>query len=211
MMQDAPSYPKKYWWLVVLVLPIVLGLIALLPRFLDKKAEPGAPSVKQDGIGNISQGGSGNVNIANSDLSSKMYVTNVSIIASEYAKYQGQALNDEELKRQIDRAVSEAVSGRHGESIRLFEELSRKVPLPAIYNNLGVEYAKAGRPEAAQKAFNEAIQKDPTNQEARKNLDLLTGRKRDDKPRSTSAAVKTEASALPAIVIEPLDGSPDAF
>lgn len=211
MAQDAPGYPKKYWWLVVVVLPIVLGLITLLPRFLEKKAEPGAPSVKQDGIGNVAQGGSGNVNIANSDLSSKMYVTNVSIIAGEYAKYQGQALNDEELKRQIDRAVSEAVSGKHGESIRLFEELSRKVPLPAIYNNLGVEYAKAGRLDAAQTAFNEAIQKDPANQEARKNLDLLTGRKRDDRPRNTAAAVKTEASTVPAILVEPLDVDPEAL
>jgi len=212
MANDVKGYPKKYWWLILVALPIILGLIAVLPGLIQRSDKAGAAGsgVSQSGSGNVAQTGSGNVNISNSDLSSKMYVTNVSIIASEYAKYQGQPLNDDELKRQIERAVAEANEGKHAESIRLLEELARKVPLPAIYNNLGVEYAKAGQTEAAQKAFNQAIEKDPSHQEAKKNLELLTSRAPRDAPKNTGPAIKVEPSTVATVVVDPLDDNQDA-
>jgi uncharacterized membrane protein YhaH (DUF805 family) len=29
------SYPKKYWWVVLVVVPIAVGLIAIVPKFLS--------------------------------------------------------------------------------------------------------------------------------------------------------------------------------
>jgi hypothetical protein len=177
---EPKEYPKKYWWLVLLVLPAVLALIPILPALLkkDDKTGDGGTNISQSGKGNIQQTGSGivqigGVNILNSDLSSKMYVTDVSIIASEYEKALGHPLIDENFKGNIERALAGAEAGRHTESIRLLEELSKSVPLPALYTNLGVEYAKVGDTDAAMKAFSRAINEDPSYEPAHLNRGIV--------------------------------------
>jgi hypothetical protein len=178
MTEEGKKYPKKYWWLVLLVLPVILALIPVLPALFKKEDKTGDT---QTGKGNIHQAGTGNgtgnvnesVNILNSDLSSKMYVTNVSIIASEYERTHGHPLTDGDLKEQIERAVAEAEAGRHTESIQLLEKLSKNVPLPAIYTSLGVEYAKTGNTDAATKAFSSAIDKDPSYELAHLNRAIV--------------------------------------
>jgi len=174
MTEEGKKYPKKYWWLVLLVLPVILALIPVLPGLFKKEDKTGD---SQTGKGNIHQAGTGNVNesvnILNSDLSSKMYVTNVSIIASEYERTHGHPLTDGDLKEQIERAVAEAEAGRHTKSIQLLEKLSKNVPLPAIYTSLGVEYAKAGNTDAATKAFSSAIDKDPSYEPAHLNRAIV--------------------------------------
>jgi tetratricopeptide (TPR) repeat protein len=180
MPPEATTYPKKYWWLVILVLPLTLGVIAIVPSMSQKKEGGGGTTITQGGAGNILQTGSGSVaqsggvNILNSDLSTKMFVTNVSIIAQEYEKSQGQPLKDEDLRRQIEQALSAAAAGRHSESATLFEKLAAAVPLPAIYNNLGVEQAKAGNAEAARKSFVQAMEKDPDYAPANLNRGLVS-------------------------------------
>ena len=167
-MKTKTDSQKKYWWLVVLVLPVILALIAVIPS-LGKKEDKaaGGTTISQTGTGNAAQSGTGNiqqsggVNILNSDLSTKMYVANISIITQQYERAQGQPLTNGELKQQIERALAEGAAGQHAESVRLFEALAAKIPLPAIYNNLGTEYAKAGNNEAARKSFSSAIEKDP--------------------------------------------------
>ena len=205
-MGETKDYPKKYWWVVIVALPIVLGLIAVVPGVMSKAGGAVPPSVSQTGVGNIQQTGAGSVI---NDYSSKMYVTNVSIIEAEYAKYQGQPLSDQ-VKRQIEQAVADGVAGRHAESIRLLEELARKVPVPALYNNLGVEYAKSGQTDSAQKAFQEAIAKDPQHKEAKNNLALLPA-KRAAAPSAGGRSIVVEASTVPTVVVEPLAGDPDAL
>src|SRR5271165_1795038 len=168
MTKEVKKYPKKYWWLVLLVLPAILALIPILPALLGKDDK------KVDVAPNISQSAQpGGVNILNSDLSSTLYVTTVSIIASEYEKTHGHPLIDENLKGQIERAVAEAEAGRHPESIRLLEELSKNVPLPALFTNLGVEYAKVGNKDAATKAFSSAINEDPSYEPAHLNRGIV--------------------------------------
>ena len=179
MTDEVKKYPKKYWWLVLLVMPAILALIPTLPELLRKEEKTrDVVTTSQSGKGNIQIGTNnvaqtGGVNILNSDLSSKMYVTNVSIIASEYEKTHGHPLTDEDLKERIERAMAEAQAGRHTESIQLLEELSKNVPLPALYTNLGVEYAKVGDTEAATKAFNNAIDKDPSYEPAHLNRGIV--------------------------------------
>jgi len=204
-MGETKDYPKKYWWVVIVALPIILGLIAVVPGLMSKTGGGAAPpTVSQNGVGNIQQTGAGSVI---NDYSSKMYVTNGSIIEAEYAKYQGQPLSDE-VKRQIEQAVNDGVAGRHAESIRLLEELARKVPVPALYNNLGVEYAKSGKTDSAQKAFEQAIAKDPQHKDAKNNLALLPG-KPAAAPSGNGRAITVEASAVPTVLVEPLSGNPD--
>jgi len=179
MPEDPPTYPKKYWWLVLLVLPLTLAVITILPTFREKAAAGSGTTITQGGTGNVLQTGSGsvaqsgNVNILGSDLSSRMYVTNVSVIAQEYEKSQAQPLKDEDLRRTLERAVGEAEAGRHAESIQLWEQLAAKLPLPAVYSNLGVEYARSGDLAAARKSFDQATEKDPDYAPANLNRGLL--------------------------------------
>ena len=173
MTEEGKKYPKKYWWLVLLVLPVILALIPVLPGLFKKEdktrdSQTGV-NIHQTGTSNVNE----SVNILNSDLSSKMYVTNVSIIASEYERTHGHPLTDGDLKEQIERAVAEAEAGRHTKSIQLLEKLSKNVPLPAIYTSLGVEYAKAGNTDAATKAFSSAIDKDPSYEPAHLNRAIV--------------------------------------
>src|ERR1700751_5031851 len=176
MTEEGKKYPKKYRWLVLLVLPVIVALIPILPALFKKEdktgdTQSGKGDFHQTGTGNVAQNGS--VNILNSDLSSKMYVTNVSIIASEYERTHGYPLTDGDLREQIERAVAEAEAGRHTESIQLLEKPSKSIPLPAISTSLGVEYAKAGNTDAATKAFSSAIDKDPSYEPAHLNRAIV--------------------------------------
>jgi len=213
MPAEPRAYPKKYWWVVLVVLPIVLALITAFSGLFGRGGGS-SPGISQTGgAQNVAVSGTGNtVNIKN-DFSTNLYLTtNISIIAAEYEKQLGRPLTDEALKREIEQAVAQAVAGRSSESVRLFEELSRKVPLPSIYNNLGVALAKEGQTDAAQKAFTEAVQRDPQQQDAQKNLALLASAKMAPAPgRPASPAVKVESSSLPTIVIEPFASAPDAL
>lgn len=208
MTETHKNYPKKYWWLAVLVLPVVVASISILPSLLRASADGGG-----------SGGGGGNENrpsiVGNNnsvtnivDNSSKMTViNNVSLIAKEYEKYTGQPLSDD-LKQQIDRAVAAAVANDHTKSVRLFEEIVSRVPVPAIYNNLGVEYAKTQNEEASQRAFGQAIARDPQHAQAKNNLDLLGSAKSraGDAPAPTGPGVRFEASSAATMVVEDLQG-----
>lgn len=147
------------------------------------------------------------------DISNKMTViNNVSIIVQEYEKYEARSLTDEGLKQQIERAVAAASAGKHDESIQLLEKIAAKAPLPSIYTNLGVEYAKMNKPGAAQAAFGKALEKDPGYQAALANNSLLS---KAPTPGETAQfgpieAITVEKSSVAAIVIESLRENPEA-
>ena len=144
-----------------------------------------------------------------------MTVINVAIILEEYEKYQGKPLLDNELKGQIDRAVAAATEGKHRESIQLLEKIAAKAPVPAIFTNLGVEYAKLNDVDGARTAFAKAIDKDPRYEPARVNRELLEkSLKKAEETSSdstTTQAISFEKSPVPAILIDKLEGHGDAL
>jgi hypothetical protein len=149
------------------------------------------------------------------DTVNAMTVNNVSIILKEYEKYQGKPLVDEQLKEQIDRAVAAATEGKHHESIQLLERIAARVPVPAIFTNLGVEYAKLNDLDRARAAFAKAIDKDPSYEPARVNAELLETSLKTAKETSsdstTTQAISFEKSAVPAMLIETLEAHGDAL
>ena len=140
-------------------------------------------------------------------------VNNVAIILGEYEKYQGKPLLDDQLKEQIDRAVAAATEGKHRESIQLLEQIAAKAPVPAIFTNLGIEYAKLNDLDAARTAFAKAIEKDPSYEPARANLEVLENKnaKATSSATTTTPAISVEKSPVPAILIERLEGPRDAL
>lgn len=201
MAGDSKNFPKKYWWVVLVALPVALALIAIVPGLIgdgDKPAGDNAVSI------------TGNNNTVTIDNSTKMTViNNISVIAQEYQKFTGQTLSDD-LKQLIERAVSAAMRN-DAASVGLYEQIAKQAPVPAIFNNLAVEYAKTNNVAASQEALAQAIQKDPTNAVARKNLDVIApGGRAAPGPSpavafASGAGVRTENSAAPAIQIDAFD------
>ncbi|MGK7893424.1 MAG: tetratricopeptide repeat protein, partial [Xenococcus sp. (in: cyanobacteria)] len=102
-----------------------------------------------------------------------MYFTNLAVIEKEYKEKKGQPLQDQDLRRKIERAIDLAKEKNYQESIFLFEEIARIVQLPSIYNNLGVVYAGNENYTDAQEAYKKALELNPDFKDIYLNLGLL--------------------------------------
>jgi len=191
------SYPKKYWWVVVVAVPIVVALIAVVPGLVKSESTGPVTTITGDHA------------TVNYDYSThNTFVTNVAVIAKEYEAQTGRPL-DADLKRQIEQAVSAALKSDHAESIRLFEQIAAAAPVPAIYNNLGVEYNKVQNADASQKAFAMAKAKiAEATADAAKSSPLSAAALK--APTVSGAAIRSESSSVPAMVIEPLSSPYEA-
>ncbi|MEO7134223.1 MAG: hypothetical protein ABI024_08380 [Vicinamibacterales bacterium] len=184
--------PRKYWWVVAVAVPVAVAMIAILPSLLKRSVASGEGT---------SATITGDNNTVSFDYSThNTFVTSVNVIAREYELQTGRPLSDD-LRQQIEAAVTAAAQSNHTESIRLLEQVAQAVPVPAIYNNLGVEYAKTKNPEASRRAFE--LSKAKIGEAAAslaKNRPLSAEAL---KPPSVSGAgVSTEASAVPAMTID---------
>jgi len=134
------------------------------------------------------------------------FVTNVNVFATEYEAQTGRPLSDD-LRKQIQAAVTAAQQNNHAESIRLLEQVAKTAPVPAIYNNLGVEYEQAKNPEASRRAFELSKAK----------IAELTSPQTKSGPRPSAtpppvsgAAIRTEASGVAAMTIDPISAPYEA-
>jgi hypothetical protein len=189
--------PRKYWWVVAVAVPIVVALIAGVPAMVKRSSPPtGTGSTNSTTI-------TGDNNTVSFDYSThNTFVTNVEVIAREYELQTGRQLDDA-LRRQIEAAVSAAMSSNHAESVRLLEQVAQAAPVPAIYNNLGVEYAKTNNPEGSRKAFELAKEKiAEATEAAARNRPLSPNAMK--APVASSPATRSEPSAVPAMIIDPL-------
>ena len=134
--------PRKYWWVVAVALPVLLALISIVPNLLKSSGGSGG------GINTTFTGNNNTVDYSTHNT----FVTNVNVFAREYELLTGLPLGDD-LRRQIESAVDAAKQNNHTESIRLLEQVAEAAPVPAVYNNLGVEYAKTQNANASRKAF----------------------------------------------------------
>ena len=191
MAGESKSYPKKYWWVVLVALPVGLALVGILPQLIGRsgREDSGGTQVRIDGDNNFVN--TGNLTIVN----------NIPVIAQEYQKQTGQPLADH-LRELIEQAVAAAKKNDHATSVRLYEQIASQVPVPSIYNNLGVEYAKNQNIAASQKAFNQAIEKDATNQTARKNLAVIASSAGRSPTFASGGGVVIQNSAAPTIQVD---------
>lgn len=185
--------PRKYWWVVAVAVPVAVALISVIPSLFKPSGSGGGPSA------NIT----GNNNTVNFDYSThNTFVTNVNVIAREYELQTGRPLSDD-LRRQIESAVNAATRNNHAESIRLLEEVAKAAPVPAIYHNLGVEYAKTQNADASRQAFELSKAKmAEVAATAEKNRPLPASAL--NPPTVSGPGIRTESSAVPAMTIDAL-------
>jgi len=190
MAQDA-KVPAKYWWVAVVAMPLTIAIIAIVPALRSSGGTSSGTNLTING----------DKNKVSFDYSThNTFVTNVNVIAREYEQQTGRPLSGD-LRQQVEAAVAAAMQNNHAESIRLFEKVAAAAPVPAIYNNLGVEYARTQNTEAAQRAFELSKAKMADIAAAvSKNRPLPADALKP--PPTSGPAVRTESSTVPAMAID---------
>jgi hypothetical protein len=192
--------PRKYWWVVAVAVPVVIAFIAIVPALLKPSGGSG---------GGTSTVITGDNNAVNFDYSThNTFVTNVNVIAREYELQTGRPLGDD-LRRQIESAINAAMQNNHAESIRLLEQVAQAAPVPAIYHNLGVEYAKTQNVNASRQAFELSKAKIADVAAAAANNRPLSATAL-KAPTVSGPGVRTESSAVPAMTIDALSAPYEA-
>ena len=200
-MANTDIVPKKYWWVVAVAVPITVAAIASLSGVFRPSDRSGAAAPTTSATPTTNATITGDNNTVNVDYSThNTFVTNVNVIAREYELQTGSPLSDD-LRQKIEAAVSAANQNNHTESIRLFEQVAEAVPVPAIYNNLGVEYARTQNREASLRAFELSKAKMAEVTAAAANnralpADALKA------PAASGPGVRTEPGAVPAMTID---------
>lgn len=103
------------------------------------------------------------------------YISDVGPLLSEYSRYQGKPLRAFEVQQQFEQAAAEVAKSRYHEAADLLEGMIRQAPLPVVFNDLGVLYAKLNDRSRAVNAFREALARDAGYVPVRRNLDRLKG------------------------------------
>jgi len=185
--------PRKYWWVVVVAVPVAVALISVVPGLFKPSGSGGGASTAITGDNNT----------VNFDYSThNTFVTNLNVIAREYELQTGRPLGDD-LRRQIESAINAAMQNNHTESIRLLEQVAQTAPIPAIYHNLGVEYAKTQNVNASRHAFELSKAKMADVAAAAANNRPLSATALNP-PTVSGPGVRTESSAVPAMTIDAL-------
>jgi hypothetical protein len=185
--------PRKYWWVVAVAVPVAIALISIVPGLFKPPGSGGGTSTAI----------AGDNNTVNFDYSThNTFVSNVNVIAREYELQTGRPLGDD-LRRQIESAVNAAMQNNHTESIRLLEQVAQAAPVPAIYHNLGVEYAKTQNVNASRQAFELSKAKIAEVAAAAANNRPLSATALKP-PTVSEPGVRTESSAVPAMTIDAL-------
>ena len=142
-------------WPVLVLVPLVGAIVPLLNTMLETK-RPERHSLVQNNI-----------------FAGAMYFGNVSLIEQQYQQATGQALNEPDLKKKIADAQRYAADNNFGVAASILSDVAQRAPVAAVYNNLGVAYANGGNLEGAEKAFHDALGKDPNYKAAWANLGLV--------------------------------------
>jgi len=114
-------------------------------------------------------GGSGEKQTTNNLI----LVTDVTVIENQYQQITGQPFKDDNLKQLIQSAVNLAKAGQSDASLKLFQEVANRAPVPAVYNNIGALSAEKGDYRSSREAIQQALAKDPNYKPAQENLKQL--------------------------------------
>jgi len=153
-MSKRADYQKKYWWVILVAVPIVVALIGIIPPILGS-LNKSTPSPLPPGI-----------IITTNNIGNNMYfITQVGNT--------GSAADTQDAQQAVQRATGLVQNKNYADAIALLEQTAAQHPLPAVYNNLGVLYTNVGDLLKAQEAYQHALNLDPNDQAANYNLGLL--------------------------------------
>ncbi|MEM8659287.1 MAG: tetratricopeptide repeat protein, partial [Pseudomonadota bacterium] len=181
------AYPKKYWWLVLVAVPIILALLALLPNLLSNGGDTDStPSAGH------------HISIAGSTVGGDVQIVGSQVIYQQLANSSEDKDELAETEASIERAYNLLSAGFYAEALPLFDELAKRLQSAEAYNNAGALYLATDQSEQAEAAFREGLAIEPNSDALRLNLAQLYEKQGHlDKARTQLDQVgdKTRASA----------------
>lgn len=146
-------YPPKYWWLILVLIPVAVALIGLVAAVIPLFKSTPAP---------LPPG----ITITNNKFAGDMYFVTQVLATGDVSKTQN-------AQQVIQSATNLVQNKNYVGAIAALEQAVAQYPLPSIYNNLGVLYANQGDYQKAEQAYQSALRLDPNDQTANFNLGLL--------------------------------------
>jgi hypothetical protein len=103
------------------------------------------------------------------------YVMDPSVLAGEYARWQGKPLESPDVQSKFQQASVRMLHRDYAGAAALLEAVAKVAADPVVYNNLGVLYAKLDDRARAVNAFRQALARDISYAPVRANLQRLRG------------------------------------
>ena len=101
------------------------------------------------------------------------YISDVTTLEQEYQQYTGKPLPEGDAAQQFLRASEMMIKGSYANAAIVLEGVAKTVPVPAVFNDLGLLYAKINDGERAVQAFRNALARNHDYEAVRANLKKL--------------------------------------
>jgi hypothetical protein len=112
------SYPRKYWWTVLIAVPIVVAIAGIVPDLIP--GDGGSPSS------------------STFDLQDAKFQDEVTMIGTQVIMEQiEEGPEKKELESLVQRAINLSRTGFRDEAIELFSDLAQRTGIPELFNNVG--------------------------------------------------------------------------
>ena len=133
--------PKKWWWVVGIAVPIIVAVIAILPRFFSTPIEANKDRIY--------------VNLVGTHFNGNVAFNDVSVIAEQVRQTLGKEL-PENVVLTLEQAIKFVQSKKFDEAIPLLQSAAKAAPVPALFNNLEAAYLATTDSKRAERYFSEA-------------------------------------------------------
>jgi hypothetical protein len=145
------SKARRYWWLApVIAIVLLIAWVATGPEW--SKPRHGTTTTRGLPAG---------------------YVSSFATVDTEFVRYNGKQLQDNELAGQFEQASRHMADHDYGVAAELLDSISKKAAVPAVFNNLGLAYLAMNDREHGVNAFREALSRDIDYRQVRETLERM--------------------------------------
>ena len=175
--------PRKYWWVIGIVIPILVAVVGIIPQFISKD-EPSKPFY---------------VEVVGTQFNGRVAFNSVTLVAEQTRQKLGTEMT-EDVAEMLRKALKLAQAKNFTDAIPVFESVANAAPVPAVFNNLGAAYLATGNKEMAISSFEKALAIAPDEEIVRFNLEQA-------KPSDENGDSSTVQQIVRNIKEQPLSGS----